>query len=321
VRKVTGTILAALAVTMFAAPLAASVPCVTNLNDSGTGSLRYCIITVDPGSSITFDPSLNGGTITLGSTLTISEPMTIAGPGANLLTISGGNAVEIFKITLGTVNISGLTIANGNSGAGGGIYNTDTLTVTNSTFSGNTASSNGGGIDNDGTLTVTNSTFFGNTANIGGGLFINLGNQTVTNSTFSGNTANLGGGGIFDNMGPLSMSNSIVAGNTTTNNPGDDCDSCGPQSSPNLIGGNPQLSALGWYGGSTQTMLPLPRSPAIGLGLASDTDKPNMDQRGFGRPSTPGNAVDVGAVQTNYLIVTTTTDVSDRHARLHKRHR
>ena len=51
------------------------------------------------------------------------------------------------------------------SGNGGGIYNGGTLTLTNSTVSGNTAwATRGGGIYNSGTLTLTNSTVSGNTA-------------------------------------------------------------------------------------------------------------------------------------------------------------
>jgi CSLREA domain-containing protein len=265
VRTVTGTILAALLATILS-PLAARASCtVTTLADSADpgspGELRYCVDNV--GGAITFSPSLNGGTITVGSTLSINETTTIAGPGANLLTISGGNAVEIFDINTGvTATISGLTIANGNAGSvlvGGGIasYSGSALTVSNSTFSGNTAV-DGGGIETNGTL--------------------------------------------------ITLNNSIVAGNTSTGEPGDDCDGCGTPSN-NLIGGTPQLAPLGWYGGSTQTMLPLRGSPAIGAGLATATDKPNMDQRGFGRHTT--GPVDLGAVQTNYLIVTTAPDTSD----------
>jgi hypothetical protein len=340
VRKVTGTILAATLAVTILTPLAARASCtVTTLADSADpgspGELRYCVDNV--AGTITFGPSLNGGTITVGSTLSINETTTIAGPGANLLTISGGNAVEIFDINVGvTATISGLTIANGNAGSGlvgGGIasYSGSALTVSNCTFSGNTASANGGIFNDEGTLTVNNSTFSGNTAGVQGGGIYNFGGPlTVTNSTFSGNTAALQGGGIYELGGTLAVSNSTVSANAAgfgggiTNNTGnmtlsndivagntsrDDCSGCGMQSSPNLVGGNPQLSALGWYGGSTQTMLPLPGSPAIGLGLASATDKPNMDQRGFGRLTT--GPVDVGAVQTNYLIVTTTADVSD----------
>ncbi len=170
----------ALLATIFAVPLAASVQCVQNLGDSadpGSGSLRACImaaIAANNGETINFKSSLNGGTITLGSALpAITGSMTIAGPGANLLTISGSNLYQIFSIAFGpTVTISGLTIANGSSTTGGAIFNGGTLIVNNSTFSGNTASSTGGGIYNVGTLMVTSSTFSGNTAgSTAGGIY------------------------------------------------------------------------------------------------------------------------------------------------------
>jgi hypothetical protein len=337
VLKVTGTILAAALLTIFT-PLAARAQCVTNLNDYGTGSLRYCISTVSSGT-ITFSPSLNGGTITLSSPLGILDSITIAGPGANLLTISGGHAVEVFTIAPNiTVTISGLTIAHGfNSGDGGGISNNGgtltinsctlsenqasaggggiyslagTATVNNSTFSGNTAVDGGGILSNNaGTLVVNSSTFSGNTASTQGGGISQNGTTTVNNSTFSGNTA-VDGGGIYNAGGTVTLNNSILASNTTTSQPGIECQNCGTPSNNNLIViGGAQLAPLGWYGGPTQTMLPLPGSPAIGNGMASTTDDPNMDQRGFKRPTT--GAVDLGAVQTNYLIVTTTTDVLD----------
>ena len=74
--------------------------------------------------------------------------MTITGPGASSLTVSGAKAYDVFTVNSGTtVSISGLTIANGNSGSsyGGGILNNGSLTVSNSTFSGNTATSSGYG--------------------------------------------------------------------------------------------------------------------------------------------------------------------------------
>ena len=47
------------------------------------------------------------------------------------------------------LNLNELTIADGSIyGSGGGIYNQGTLTVNNSTFSGNTANLYGGGIYN-----------------------------------------------------------------------------------------------------------------------------------------------------------------------------
>ncbi len=157
----------------------------------------------------------------LASTLTISASVTIAGPGANLLTISGGNLVQVFNITLGTVNISGLTIANGinrtSDPLGGGIYSLATLTVSNCTFSGNVAE-DGGAIYSGATTMVSNSTFSGNTALVGGGIGqLSTGALTVSDSTFTSNTCTSGprGGGIFNsNSATLTVNNSTVSGNT-----------------------------------------------------------------------------------------------------------
>src|SRR5215472_6191924 len=91
--------------------------------------------------TISFQQSLSGQTITLSSTLTLTNTTSgvtiyIQGSGANLLTISGNNALQVFSISAGTtVNIPSLTIANGNAAlpnAGGGIFSRDTLTVSNS---------------------------------------------------------------------------------------------------------------------------------------------------------------------------------------------
>ncbi|MCY2972613.1 MAG: hypothetical protein NTZ30_18380 [Planctomycetota bacterium] len=152
--------------------------------------------------------------------------LTITGPGASTLTISGDNGVSgrnfrIFDIaSAGNLSISGVTV----SGAiitnrnGGAFLNAGTLTLTNSTISGNTTGSSGGGIYNGGTLTVTNSTISGNTTGSSGGGIYNGGTLTVTNSTISGNTASNGGGGINNsrNGGTLTISNSTLSGNIAT---------------------------------------------------------------------------------------------------------
>jgi hypothetical protein len=104
--------------------------------------------------------------------------------------------------------LSGLTIANGNNTAGsfpmgGGLDNAGTVTITGSTFTGNSATWDGGAIDNadnagNGSVTVTASTFSGNTARLGGaiasGEWGGFGTLTVTASTFTGNTVKVGGG-------------------------------------------------------------------------------------------------------------------------------
>jgi len=331
--RLLGMVLAAAASMLFAPLAARAATCTVNATTStgsgsgSSGDILYCVTQANaaPANStftINFDSSLYGQTITLGAALTLANnnsgvTLSIQGPGANLLTISGGNAVQVFSIQSGKVGISGLTIANGYSSAGGGaiLVSAGLLTVNNSTFSGNTSANCGGGIYNQFTATVGNSTFSGNTSQFGGGI-CNAGVLTLTNSTLSGNTANVGGG-IYNRAGStLTLTNNIVADNTTTGEAGDDCDGCGSPSDPNLISTpgriiDPGLAPLGWYGGPTQTMIPLPGSAAIGAGQVTASDFPINDQRGFFRDAKEFAATDLGAVQTNYLIVTTTDDTAD----------
>ena len=80
------------------------------------------------------------GTITLTSTLAIAADTTIDGSGQNVV-ISGGGAVGVFVVNPGvTLNLNKLTVADGKADEGGGILNDGgTVTVSNSTFSGNSA--------------------------------------------------------------------------------------------------------------------------------------------------------------------------------------
>jgi uncharacterized repeat protein (TIGR01451 family) len=214
---------------------------VTNTNESGPGSLRQAIIDAASGDIINFnipasDPGCTGGvcTITLASELAIDKSLTIQGPGANQLTVSGNNVVRVFSIAAGNFNpnvtLSGLTIANGNGvgSSGGGILNqsTGTLNVINSTLSGNSASSpfgsQGGGISNSatGTLNVTGSTLSGNSAggscsDHGGGISNNGGILSITNSTLHGNSAALGAG-VSNNGGMVTLMNSTLSGNSSS---------------------------------------------------------------------------------------------------------
>ena len=155
--------------------------------------------------------------------------MTITGPGANLLTISGNNASRVFDIAAG-VSISGLTISGGlapnssNNGWGGGIYNGGSLTLTDSTVSGNAINGTsqnvfGGGIFNAGTMIIDSSTIAGNTAAASGGFFgdgAGLGNSgtlNVVNSTVVGNITNFGGGALFNGSGTTTFNDSTISGN------------------------------------------------------------------------------------------------------------
>jgi CSLREA domain-containing protein len=283
--------------------------------------------------------------ITNGGTLTISANMNIVGPGASLLSLNGAGNNQIFSINSGTVFLSGLSLVNGvapNNGQncnGGGIYNNGTLTVTNGTFSGNSAIgggngcySSGGGIYNSGTLTVTNSTFSGNSATGGdgggpgngdcnpgqqgsayGGGIENGGTLTVANSIFSANSANNGGNqqgaGIYNNSLANADSDVYFNNQDTYASGEDDCNGC--TTNTKAVSGDPKLTALGNYGGPTQTMLPQPGSAAICAGAVGDIPVGvTTDQRGFARTNSTYEGgtvcVDAGAVQTNYAMAFTT---------------
>jgi hypothetical protein len=201
-----------------------------NLNDAGAGSLRQAIIDTPSGGAVDFQPGLSG-TIALSSgQLMIDKDLTIAGPGAGVITVSGNHASRVYYISATfTVDISGLTIANGSkigpiNPNGGAIYNTGTLTVSDCILSSNSANFDGGAIYNSGTLTVTRSTISGNSAlpnvasGAGGGIY-NTGTLTVMSSTLSGNSATgrVGsvGGGIA-NSGTLTVTDSTLSGNSVS---------------------------------------------------------------------------------------------------------
>jgi hypothetical protein len=294
--------------------------------------------TVNFASSLNLTTSAPGDyNVTTGGTLAIGNSMNIVGPDANLLNIDGGNAVEVFNFLPGsTVSISGLTITKGFASAnnGGGIGSSGTLTVANCTISNNAAGGFGGGIyvsgssDTHGVLAVTGSTFINNSANgdYGGGIW-NSGVTTVTNSTFTGNSAptvgNGAGGAIGSGFAPwiqVTITNSTISGNTAAdgsagiygggvslfNDVVTDSVSSGTPSGNGNVTSGVNLAALGYYGGTTQTMMPLPGSAAICAGLASNTPSGlTTDQRGYPRSTTAYGSttcVDAGAVQTAYSL-------------------
>ena len=111
--------------------------------------------------------------------------------------------------------LEGFTISGGNGSLGGGMFNEfSSPTVTNCTFSGNSAGFAGGGMYNaGGSPTVTNCTFDGNWAGDGGGMFNVNSNSTVTNCTFTGNFG-LSGGGMLNIKSDPTVTNCTFNGNT-----------------------------------------------------------------------------------------------------------
>src|SRR5207244_3424358 len=114
------------------------------------------------------------GTITLESALPdLNNNITINGLRAGASTVqrdpAASSSFRIFTVDAGkTVSLSDLTIAGGIADNGGGIENFGTVTVSGSSFTGNSASGgDGGGLYNEGTATVIRSSFTGNSE--GGG--------------------------------------------------------------------------------------------------------------------------------------------------------
>jgi CSLREA domain-containing protein len=260
-------------------------------------------LTIANGNNFTY-----GGGISNFATLTVTD-CTFTGNYA----ASGGGAIYGGN---GTLTVTGSTFT-GNStapgtlgGSGGGILGRSTLSVADSTFSGNSAGY-GGAINAEAiSATVTNSTFTGNSGVHGGAISSNS-SLIVTNSTFYENSAQSGGG--IDQIGTtLTVTNSILAENAGADcvvNDGD-CGLSGASGNVVVDGSTllpplgKLLAPLGNYGGTTQTMFPLPGGPAICAGVASlavaGGNPLTSDQRGWPLNT---SCVDAGAVQSNYLTV------------------
>ncbi len=248
-------------------------------------------------------------------------------------TISGNSAPYGGGIyNIGMISISASTIAgNSASSVSGGIQNDGTLTIVDSTISGNSGRFGGGGINNGQTLTVVNSTISGNSCQGDGGGIADGGSLTVICSTIAYNsvaTKGEGGGLSITDQGTAALFNTIVALNTAIGGQGATADDISlgvgemsPTSANNLVGtggsggltdgrnGNlvgvadPGLGPLADNGGPTQTVAPLPGSPATGAGSVVYAVDPQThvplatDQRGPGFPRRVSNLVDIGAFE------------------------
>lgn len=274
-----------------------------------------------------------GGAIFSHGPLTVTQT-TFSGNSAPSATGTSGGAID----NSGPLTVS-LSIFRANSGQeGGGIFSQNTASIANTTFSDNTATIFGGGaiVSAVGTMTVADSTFTGNTGP-GGGAIDNDSTVNVSDSTFSGNTAGSNGGGAIQNFGTVNITYSTLSGNSsafganlhndTTGSPmtvsesivanggggGNNCSgspaivdggynidtgtSCGFSAANHSMNStNPELGPLASNGGPAQTMALPPGSPAVNAipvtvpGCAGSTD-----QRGVSRPQGP--ACDIGAYE------------------------
>lgn len=204
--------------------------------------------------TITFAPNVFGTLALGGSEILIqNHNVNIVGYptlNANTLTVGGGNANRVFHLNNATVNILGMTVANGNAGAGFGgailAENNSNLTLDRMIVTNNFAAAYGAIYLSGGTHRIINSTINNNSANTGLAIGVsgtlNMANTTVStnfdadggtgvgaiyvtgtanirNSTIAFNRLTNGtGGGIFV-AGTLNIGNSIVANNIAAASP------------------------------------------------------------------------------------------------------
>ncbi|MCH8061585.1 MAG: hypothetical protein IH861_03680 [Chloroflexi bacterium] len=157
-----------------------------------------------------------GDTTVIGSSISDNSAATlIARPGGGLFNGEGG-----------TMSITDSTISGNSATNAGGIANGNgTITLNDSTVNDNTATDSGGGIVNasgvaaTATMTISDSTINGNTAVFGGGIR-NFDDLTLSNSTVSDNSVSGGvfneGGGINNRQGTMTIDSSTISGNTST---------------------------------------------------------------------------------------------------------
>ena len=218
------TVLLALLALTFSAvgvtPARAAAFTVTNLTDSGAGSLRQAVMdanTAAGADAITFAPSLGTATIMLTSTLPdITDGAGLTIDGDNRITLSGNDSVQVLYVGVaGILTLRNIIITHGSAIQGGGLNSDGTLTITHSTFLNNSSTGSGGGVSNGGTATITNSAFSNNSAAGDGGGVFNSGTLTIANSAFSNNSAHAGGG-VTNNSGTATIFNSTFSGNSIT---------------------------------------------------------------------------------------------------------
>ena len=233
-----------------------------------------------------------GGTLTVMSSTIIGNSVVgcpVSARAGWVLT-GGGGIVSSGSVTVNNSTISGNTVAPGGVFAtGGGLACSGSMTVNNSTISGNTVDGymcSGGGIRNAGTFTLTNSTLSGNSAPSGqGGAMSNAGQTMIGDTVLN---AGASGGTIFNNGGTITSLGYNIAsdnGGGVLTGPGDQ------------INTDPTLGPLQDNGGPTFTHALLPGSPAINAGDPSFTPPPFYDQRGPNYVRVYDGQIDIGSFE------------------------
>jgi hypothetical protein len=200
-------------------PVSAASFTVSTTADSGAGSLRQAIISANSDAShdtIDFDVT---GVITLESPLpAIAETLTISGPGAAQLAVSGDGQDRVFRINSGVaVTITGLTVRDGKAFNGGGIWSAGDLHLESVGVISNLAR-NGGGVHlSSGSATLTGTEVISNSAyDDGGGVHVSSGSVMleVSDGRIERNSAEWDGGGVYVEEGSATLTGVQVISNS-----------------------------------------------------------------------------------------------------------
>lgn len=266
------------------------------------------------GAAIALDV-IDGSPFSLPGVATISDS-DFAG---NIASQSGGG----LDVDEHTVTLERITFADNGAQFGGALrLDAAEATVDGTTFSGNSASSAGGAIELTGvapgagvltSLTMTNSTASGNTT-AGDGAVLHGNTRsaaTIRHSTITANSAGTGGGATASD-GPLTIDHSILASNSslagaadiqgtvtslTWSLLGDSSGATLASAANNLLDVDPELEPIADNGGPTATLRPAPGSPVIDAGNPAFGGAPSIDQRGLARVGS--GRIDIGSLETN----------------------
>ncbi len=208
------------------------------------GTLRSAVSLANKAAAQGISDTIIFATAQMGtSSISLSQGQLELQAGTGTTTIDGGGQVEIggggssgvFLVDGGAhLDLTGLSVENGQAAAGGGIDNNGTLSVTNCTIANNDAGGsqsggNGGGIYNAGTANLTG---------------ITVADNTVASPTQS----NGDGGGIY-NTGTLMLVDCTLAGNTVgSKSAGPDIADGGAIYNGAAAGANATLTATTIYG-------------------------------------------------------------------------
>ena len=227
---------------------------VSNLHDSGPGSLRQAILDANGAAgadNIDFHHGLQG-TIKLATDLpAITDAVTISGPGASKLIVNG-HLHQLISVTGPHVDatISGVTLTGGQAANGGGVNVDDmggAVTFSKTTISGNRAVQTGDGLYRgqgggiavvEGTVKLQNSKVSGNKAatllstttyspkggsktttklvidGVGGGLYVSISGTVDVQTSVISGNFAADGGGIH-NFGTLTVEQGSKISNNT----------------------------------------------------------------------------------------------------------